>query len=174
MNLRLLFSKEEISKRVEQVGREIALDYRDDQPVLAVCVLKGGVIFFSDLTRAITDKTVMFDFMTLSSYGNGTVSSGNVRLISGLKESVEGKHVLIVEDIVDTGNTVEFIKNYFKDKSALSVKIACLLDKPKNRKKDVSVDYAAFTLADAPFVVGYGLDRGQKYRNLSSIYEVTE
>ena len=173
----LLCSEQDIRVRVKELAAEISACYKDDKPVVCVCVLRGAVMFFTDLMKEIKSDAVVYDFVTLSSYENamveGTMSTtGKIKLIQDLRENVEGKHVLVVEDIVDSGFTVDYLRRYFASKNALDVKIACLLDKPMSRKVDAHADYVAFTLERPAFIIGYGLDYDQKYRNLDGIYEV--
>ena len=168
----VLYDEQTIKERVKAVAEDIMRDYRDDEPVLCVCVLKGAVMFFADLMKELGGRDVFYDFITLASYGNSTTTGGTVKLVNNLREPVEGRHVLIVEDIVDSGYTLEFLNKFFAEKNALDVKTACLLDKPLGRKVDIKPDYVAFTLDRAPFIVGYGLDYAQYYRNLRHIYEI--
>ncbi len=170
--LKVLYGEELIKQRVKAVAEQIMKDYRDSEPVLCVCVLKGAVMFFADLMKELKGRDVFYDFITLASYGNDTKTGGTVRLVNNLRESVDGRHVLIVEDIVDSGLTLQFLNNFFAEKNALDVKTACLLDKPLARKVDVKPDYTAFVLERTPFIVGYGLDYAQYYRNLPQIYEI--
>lgn len=165
---KVLLSEEEIKKRVQELGEAISQDYKGEKLVL-VCVLKGAVVFYTDLIRAIgNDVDVSLDFISCSSYGNGTVSSGEVRIMKDLDRSVEGKHVLVVEDIVDTGTTLHYLLDNLKARQAKSVKLATLLNKPERRKVDVHVDYNGFTVPDY-FVIGYGLDYAERYRHLPYI-----
>lgn len=165
---KVLLSEEEIKKRVQELGEAISQDYKGEELVL-VCVLKGAVVFYTDLIRAIgNDVDVSLDFISCSSYGNGTVSSGEVRIMKDLDRSVEGKHVLVVEDIVDTGTTLHYLLDNLKARQAKSVKLATLLNKPERRKVDVHVDYNGFTVPDY-FVIGYGLDYAERYRQLPYI-----
>lgn len=172
LKMKLLYSEEDIRTRVKEVAAEIAADYTDDKPILCVCILRGAVMFFTDLVKELRGKNVMFDFVTLSSYENAMYSTGRVKLIQDLRETVEDRHVLVVEDIVDSGYTIDYIRKYFNSKNPIDVKIACLMDKPMTRKVDAYADYKAFTLESDAFIVGYGLDCGQLYRNLDGIYEV--
>lgn len=172
LKMRLLYGEDEIRERVKAVARQIAADYADDEPILAVCILRGAVMFFTDLVKEMQDKNVMFDFVTLSSYENAMYTTGRVKLIQDLRESVEDRHVLVVEDIVDSGYTIDYIRRYFESKNPKDVKVACLMDKPMTRKVDAHADYKVFTLERDAFIVGYGLDCGQLYRNLNGIYEV--
>ncbi len=164
---RILVTKEEISEKVRELGKKITADYAGKEPVL-VCILKGAVVFFSDLIREI-DLPITSDFMAISSYGNATKTSGVVRVLKDLDKDVLGKDVIIVEDIVDTGVTLSYLKSMLEHRGAASIRIAALLDKTARRTvKDLKVDYVCFDIPDA-FVVGYGLDYGQVYRNLPDI-----
>ncbi len=146
---------------------ELAADIRAAIPaddIHFVCVLKGAVLFTADLVRAL-DTRVTIDFIAVSSYGSGTASSGEVRLVKDLDASVEGRHVVIIEDIVDTGLTLHYLQDILRRRAPASLRTACLLSKPSRRKVDVTVDFVGFTIDDH-FVVGYGLDLDEKYRNL--------
>ncbi|HHU64145.1 MAG TPA: hypoxanthine phosphoribosyltransferase [Clostridiales bacterium] len=160
---KILISQEELTKRVRELGQQITRDYAGKELVL-IGVLKGAVMFFSDLAREIKLPIVM-DFIAVSSYGDATHSSGVVRILKDLDEIIEGKHVLIVEDIVDTGLTLNYLVDNLKSRKPSSIKICCFLDKPSRRMVDVKVDYKGFDIPDE-FVVGYGLDYAEKYRNL--------
>ena len=170
---RVLISEEQIQRRISELAAQITEDYRDKEPIL-VCILKGAVLFYSDLTRRI-DTHISMDFMSVSSYGNGTTSSGAVRIVKDLDEPLEGKDVLIVEDIIDSGNTLHYLVEILYKRRPNSIKICTLLDKPERRTADVKVDYSGFNIPDE-FVVGYGLDYAQKYRNLPfiGVVEFTE
>jgi hypoxanthine phosphoribosyltransferase len=152
----------------ERIG-SLAVDIRRDHPsgVHLVCVLKGAFMFLSDLTRALEGETTL-DFIAVSSYGSSTKSSGQVQLIKDLDASIEGRPVVIVEDIVDTGLTLNYLQDMLRTRSPQSVRTACLLSKPSRRKIDVKVEYVGFEIPDK-FVVGYGLDYDEKYRNLPYI-----
>lgn len=164
----ILLTEEEIRNRVNELGAQIAQDYKG-QDVVLVCVLKGAVVFYADLARAIgADVNLALDFMSCSSYGDGTTSTGVVRILKDLDRTVEGKHVLVVEDIVDTGTTLNYLLENLRSRGAKSVRLAALLDKPERRKKDVHVDYVGFQIPDY-FVIGYGLDYAEKYRQLKFI-----
>ena len=163
---KILVKREDIQKAVAQLGREITRDYQGRDLVM-VCILKGASVFFSDLIREV-DLPVTLDFMALSSYRNSTKSSGVVNLEKDLSVSIKGRDVLIVEDIVDSGNTLFYLGKYLMGRGASSIRIATLLDKPDRRVKPVQVHYSGFTIPDA-FVVGYGLDYAEKYRNLPYI-----
>lgn len=163
---RTLISQEELKQKVEAMGKEITRDYAG-QEILMIGVLRGAVIFMADLSRAIK-VPVALDFMAVSSYGTATSSSGVVRILKDLDEDVEGKHVLIVEDIIDSGLTLNYLIDYIKSRNPKSVKICTLLNKPDRRKVEVPIAYNGFTIPDS-FVVGYGLDYAEKYRNLPFI-----
>lgn len=161
--LNVLYSREQIQDVTKKLGKEITKDLDGKDP-LVVCILKGAIVFYSDLVREI-DTYCELDFMDVSSYGNETVSSGNVKIIKDLDRSVEGRNVLIVEDIIDTGRTLQCIVDLFKHRNASSVKICTLLDKPDRRIEGIVPDYVGFEVPNE-FVVGYGLDYRGHYRNL--------
>ena len=163
---KILFSEEQLRERVRQLGAQITEDYAGEELVL-VCILRGSYIFMADLSRAI-DLPLSADFIALSSYGGGTSSSGQVELRKDLSDPVEGKHLLIVEDILDSGNTLYYLTNLLRTRHPASVRICTLFNKPERREKDIHPDYVGFTIPDA-FVVGYGLDYAEKYRNLPYI-----
>jgi hypoxanthine phosphoribosyltransferase len=163
---RVLISKEELEKNAEELGRRISEDYKGKELIL-IGVLKGGFIFLSDLARKIT-VPVELDFMSVSSYGNSSKSSGVVRIIKDVDTNIAGKHVLIVEDIIDTGLTLNHLVELLKTRGPLSVKICAALDKPSRRKADIQVDYKGIEIPDE-FVVGYGLDYAGKYRNIPEV-----
>ena len=164
---RILIPDFEIKRRVAELGAQIRRDYRHAKtPLLMVVVLRGSFIFLADLVRA-ADLPVEIDFVSLSSYG-GTESSGDVRLLKDLDGSIEGRHALIVEDIVDTGVTLKFLKDLLNARKPASLKLCALLDKPSRRKVEMRVDYAGFTVPDE-FLVGFGMDHNGKYRNLRDI-----
>lgn len=165
-HLEPLLTAEQIAARVRALGAQISQDYAG-RSVLLVGILKGAAIFLSDLARALTvDAT--FDFMAVSSYGRGQHSSGVVRLIKDLDESMEGRDVMIVEDILDTGLTLSYLRTLLAERQPASLKIAVLLDKPSRRKVAIEADYTGFVIADE-FVVGYGLDCDEHYRNLPDL-----
>ena len=168
---KVLIDEETIAKRIAEMGAEITRDYQEKELVV-ICILRGGVIFMSDLVKQIKLPLYM-DFMAVSSYGMSTKSSGVVRILKDLNEDIEGKDVLIVEDIVDTGLTLHYLVDYIKSRNPRSVKVCCFLDKPSRRKVDVEVDYVGFEIPDK-FVVGYGLDYAQKYRNLPYVSVLEE
>lgn len=163
---RVLVTREEIAQAVKKLGNQITADYAGKAPIV-VGILKGAVLFYSDLIREI-DLPLEVDFMSVSSYGAGTESSGKLNIRMDLTRDIQGKDVILVEDIVDTGNTLYNLKQLLKDRGATSIRIASLLDKPARRVVDLQADYACFTIPDA-FVVGYGLDFDEKYRNLPDI-----
>ena len=165
-NIKVLISEEEVDARVRKLGEMISKEY-EGESVHMICVLKGGVFFMCELAKRITVPVTM-DFMSVSSYGDGTSSSGRVRIVKDLDESIEGKNVLIVEDIIDSGNTLHYLVDILKSRKPKSVKICTLLDKPDRRVAEVKVDHTGFVIPDE-FVVGYGLDYAQKYRNLPFI-----
>ena len=165
-NIRVLLSEEEVNKKIGEVAAQINEDYAG-KSVHLICVLKGGVFFMCELAKRIT-VPVSMDFMSVSSYGDDTKSSGVVRIVKDLDESLAGKHVIIVEDIVDSGRTLAYLKELLMGRGAADIKICTLLDKPSRRVKAVHVDYTCFAIPDE-FVVGYGLDYAQKYRNLPYI-----
>ncbi|SEN63679.1 hypoxanthine phosphoribosyltransferase [Lihuaxuella thermophila] len=162
----ILISEAEIAEKVTELGQMISRDYKDLNP-LCICVLKGAVPFMADLIRKM-EIPVEVDFMAVSSYGSSTKSSGVVRILKDLEASVEGRHVLVVEDIIDSGLTLSYLIAMLKGRKAASVKVATLLDKPARRTVDLKPDYCGFEIPDE-FVVGYGLDYAEKYRNLPYI-----
>ena len=165
--IRVLLSEEEVGKKIREIGEQISKDY-EGKTVHLICVLKGGVFFTCELAKRL-NMQVSMDFMSVSSYGAGTVSSGVVRIIKDLDEPLEGKNVLIVEDIIDSGRTLAYLIEVLKQRGPKDIHLCTLLDKPERRvKKQVKVDYTCFTIPDE-FVVGYGLDYDQKYRNLPYI-----
>ena len=164
--IKVLVSEEEVDARIEALGKQISEDYAGKQ-VHLICVLKGGVFFMCELAKRIT-VPVSMDFMSVSSYGNNTSSSGIVKIAKDLDEPLEGKDVLIVEDIIDSGRTLYYLMQLLEKRKPASMKICTLLDKPERRERDVKVEYTGFNIPDK-FVVGYGLDYAQKYRNLPYI-----
>ena len=164
---RILVTEDEIHKKVRELGRRIGEDYKGKTPVM-ICILKGACIFFSDLIREIPLQLTT-DFMAISSYGSATKTTGVVRILKDLDNDILGKDVIVVEDIVDSGVTLSYLTKILMQRGAKSLRIATLLDKPARRKvKDLHVDYMCFDIPDA-FVVGYGLDYDQTYRNLPDI-----
>ncbi|MDN7247558.1 hypoxanthine phosphoribosyltransferase [Planococcus shenhongbingii] len=162
----ILISEERLQEKARELGAILTRDYQDKYP-LAIGVLKGAMPFMGDLMKRM-DSYVEMDFMDVSSYGNATVSSGEVKIIKDLNASVEGRDLLIIEDIIDSGLTLSYLVDLFKYRKANSIKIVTLLDKPSGRKVDLKADYIGFEVPDA-FVVGYGLDYAEKYRNLPYI-----
>ena len=159
----VLIPEEEIRKRIAEVGAQLSRDYEGEE-VLMICILRGGVFFACELAKHLT-VPVSMDFMCVSSYGSGTVSSGRVKIIKDLDENIEGKHVLIAEDIVDSGNTLSTLIKILQVRKPASIRLCTLLDKPERRVVDIRADYSCFEIPDK-FVVGYGLDYNQHYRNL--------
>ncbi|KNZ69018.1 hypoxanthine phosphoribosyltransferase [Thermincola ferriacetica] len=166
-----LVGANEIKAKVKKLGEQISRDYAG-KDLLVIGILKGAVIFMADLIREITIP-INIDFMAVSSYGATTESSGVVRILKDLDQSVENKHVLIVEDIIDSGLTLKYLVEILKSRGPASVKVCTLLDKPDRRKTEVHVDYNGFVIPDE-FVVGYGLDYDEKYRHLQEIYVLKE
>ena len=164
-----LISESEIQKRVGELGQQISEDYANREPVL-VCVLKGAAVFFADLFRTLSIP-VGCEFIQLASYGDRTESSGHVRTVQGLNGNLHNADIVVVEDIVDTGQTVSFLMKELQALEPASVKVCSLLDKPTRRIVSTTIDYVGFEIPDA-FVVGYGLDYAQKYRNLREIYHI--
>ncbi len=163
----VLISEADIKQRIVSLAAEIERDYPKSDEIHLVAILKGGFMFMADLVRAMSDRVTM-DFMAVSSYGKGTTSSGQVRVLKDLESNLEARHIIVVEDIVDTGLTLHYLQDLLKARAPKSMKTACLLSKPSRRKVDVQVDYIGFTIEDH-FVVGYGLDYAEKYRNLPYI-----
>jgi hypoxanthine phosphoribosyltransferase len=163
----VLLSESQIKQRIVSLAQEIERDYPSSEEIHLVAVLKGGFMFMADLVRAMSERVTM-DFMAVSSYGKGTTSSGQVRVLKDLDSNLEGRHLILVEDIVDTGLTLHYLQDLLRARAPKSMKTACLLSKPSRRKVEVQVDYIGFTIEDH-FVVGYGLDYAEKYRNLPHI-----
>ncbi len=164
--LEVLLSEEDIKARVRELGQKISADYAGEE-VFFLGVLKGCFVFMADLLRSV-DLYCDMDFMAVSSYGSGTTSTGAVKITKDLNKDIEGKHLIIVEDILDSGVTLSYLKGYLANRKPASIKIVTLLDKPERRKADIKADYFGFTVPDA-FVVGYGLDYAERYRNLPYI-----
>ncbi|MCL6501144.1 MAG: hypoxanthine phosphoribosyltransferase [Pirellulales bacterium] len=162
----ILLTEEQIAQKVDELGKRISEDYRGYE-ILVVGILKGAVVFMADLIRHIT-VPLAIDFMAVSSYGKASESSGVVKILKDLDQSIEGRHVLLVEDIVDSGLTLKYMLDNLSTRKPASLKICTLLDKPSRRKTDVVPDYNGFAIPDK-FVVGYGLDYGEQYRNLREI-----
>jgi len=168
---KLIISREAIASRVRELATQISRDYADKNPLL-VGILKGAFIFLADLTRAL-DFPVQVDFVRLRSYGAGTKTSGEVHITKDVETPIEGRHVLVVEDIVDAGLTLDFLLGYLASYQPASLKICCLIDKQERRQVEVPLDYVGFTI-EKGFLVGYGLDSGEKFRTLPDIYEIVE
>lgn len=164
--LEVLFSREQIGRRVAEMGREIDRDYAGESIVL-VGVLKGAAIFLADLARSISVENT-FDFVAVSSYGKGQRTSGAVKLIKDLDQPIEGKNVIVVEDILDTGLTLNYLRSLFEQHQPKSLRVAALLDKPSRRLEKIDADYVGFTIPNR-FVIGYGMDYAERYRNLPDI-----
>ena len=162
----VLISEQDVDARIREIGEQISKEY-EGKAVHLVCILKGSVFFTCELAKRITVPVTM-DFMSVSSYGDGTSSSGIVKLAKDLDESIEGKNVVLIEDIIDSGRTLSYLLDILEKRNPASLKLCTLLDKPERRVKDVKVDYVGFAIPDE-FVVGYGLDYAQRYRNLPFI-----
>jgi hypoxanthine phosphoribosyltransferase len=162
----VLLSGERIQARVAELGAQLAADYAGRDPVL-VSVLKGSIVFLADLVRRM-EIPLSIDLMEVSSYGASTESSGQVRILKDLSMAIDGRDVIVVEDIIDTGLTLNYLLRYLHDKGPASIRICCLLDKPARRLADITIDYRGFTIPDR-FVIGYGLDYDERYRNLPYI-----
>jgi hypoxanthine phosphoribosyltransferase len=169
--LRTIYGAGVIAERVAELGRQITADYASTPPIL-VSVLKGSFVFAADLARSIA-LPVRIEFLGVQSYGSGTVSTGAVQITQDLTHPIEGQDILIVEDIVDTGLTLGYILSLLRARGARSLKVCALLDKPSRRRVEVPVDYVGFTVGDA-FIVGYGLDVAEQYRNLPALCELLE
>lgn len=163
---KILISEEQIAVKVKELGGILAEEYREKNPLL-ICVLKGAIIFMADLIRQMDIRCEM-DFMAVSSYGSGTESSGMVRILKDLDTSVQDRHVIVVEDIMDSGLTLSRLVELLRHRQAASVKVVTLLNKPERRKVDITPDYSGYDIPDE-FVVGYGLDYAENYRNLPYI-----
>ncbi|MCF0151049.1 MAG: hypoxanthine phosphoribosyltransferase [Firmicutes bacterium] len=163
----VLISEEQLKQRVKELGAQITKDFEGEE-LLLVGILKGSVPFLADLMRTITLETVKLDFMVVSSYGSGTVSSGKINIKKDLETDIRGKNVIVVEDIIDSGNTLSCLKEVLLQREPKSLKIATMLDKPSRRQSPITPDYCGFAVEDK-FIVGYGLDLDQKYRHLPYI-----
>ena len=161
------YDEDVLRARIAELAEEMNAVYSDDEPPILVCILKGAFMFLADLTRHLSFRHEI-DFMEISSYGSGTTSSGAVRILLDLASDIDGRHVIIVEDIVDTGHTLTYILRNFSSRNPASVRVATLLNKPSRREVDVPVDYVGFEIPNE-FVLGYGLDYAQQYRNLPYI-----
>ena len=164
--LKVLYTEEEIAARIKELGGQLYQDLKEKNP-LFVSVLRGAFIFMADITRACPVKCDV-EFIAVSSYQNATSSSGVVQITHDIQQDISGRHLVVIEDILDSGNTLAFLKQYFQTKGAASVTVCTLLDKPSRRTKAIQADYVGFVVPDE-FVVGYGLDYAQKYRNLPYI-----
>ncbi len=161
----------QIADRVAEMGKEISAEYKGDTPLICICVLKGAFLFYSDVIRKI-DRNIEVDFVRLASYGTGTSRGEDIVFSKDLEISIEGKDVLVVEDIVDTGHSMDFLLHVLRRRNPKSLKICALIDKQERREKDITVDFAGFKLSDG-FIVGYGLDYAERYRELDGIYELS-
>ncbi|MDR2546204.1 MAG: hypoxanthine phosphoribosyltransferase [Lachnospiraceae bacterium] len=162
----ILISEAEVNRRIREIAEQINSDYAD-KSIHLVCVLKGSVMFMCELAKRLTIP-VTFDFMSVTSYGSGSSSSGVVRIVHDLTEPIEGKDVIIIEDIIDSGTTMNYLLTFFHERHPASLKLCTLLDKPSRREVEIPMDYVGFQIPDE-FIVGYGLDYDQKYRNLPYI-----
>ena len=162
----ILFSEDQLKARVAEIARQIEQDYAGKE-IMLISVLRGSFIFMADLCRAIRLPCTL-DFMAVSSYGKGTTSSGQVQITKDLSEDITGRHVIVVEDILDSGNTLSYLLKILENRHPASIRLCTLLDKPERRVKPVEVHYTGFSIPDA-FVVGYGLDYAERYRNLPYI-----
>ena len=163
---KVLYTEEQLAQRVKELGAQITADYAGKTPLIA-SVLRGSYVFMADLTRAI-DLPISVDFMAVSSYGAGTSSSGQVQILKDLSDRIDGKDLIVVEDILDSGNTLYYLLDVLRARRPASIRLCTLLDKPSRRIKPIQADYCGFTIPDA-FIVGYGLDFAEKYRNLPYI-----
>ena len=165
---KIFYTEEQLKKRVAEMGQQITSDYKDvKEEIFCVGILKGAVNFYTDLVRQI-NLPIRYDFMIASSYGNGTSTTGSVKILKDLDYDIEGKHLIIIEDIIDSGTTMNYLMKYFQERKPKSVKLCSLLSKPSRRTVDVNIDYCGFVVPDE-FLVGYGLDYAEVYRNLPYI-----
>lgn len=162
----ILFSQEQLKTRVSEIARQIEADYAG-QEIMFIGILRGSFIFLADLCRAVNLPCTL-DFMSVSSYGSGTTSSGQIQIIKDLSEDISGRHIIVVEDILDSGNTLSYLLNILEHRHPASIRLCALLDKPERRVKPVQLHYCGFSIPDA-FVVGYGLDYAERYRSLPYI-----
>ena len=170
--LRLVLSEEEIQRRVQEIGAQITADYQDKK-VVFIGILKGAFIFLADLVRNVRLRELEIDFVRLASYGQSDTSAGEVQITKDIELPLENKHVVIVEDIIDTGYTLKYFQEVIKLHKPLSVKICCLIDKAERRQIEIKIDYCGFKIPKG-FLVGYGLDFAEKYRHLPGIYEIVK
>lgn len=168
-NCKILFSAEEVQAKVKEVAAAIN-DYYGDEPVVAICVLKGGFMFFSDLVKHLKNDPEV-DFVRLASYHDGTCPEAEIQFTKDLEIPIRGKHVLVVEDIVDTGNSMDFLFKQLEPRGVKSVRLCSMIDKHERRRADMTVDFPGFTV-EKGFVFGYGMDYAEKYRELAAIYEL--
>jgi hypoxanthine phosphoribosyltransferase len=168
---KLILSREEIAKRVKELAAQISQDYAG-QELVVVGILKGAFIFMADLVRAL-DFSVEVDFVRIKSYGTGTETSGEIHITKDVEVNLAGRHVLVVEDIVDVGLTLDFLRRHLENRHPQSLRICCLIDKLERRQVEVPLDYVGFTVPRG-FLVGYGLDCGEKLRTLADVYEIVE
>lgn len=168
---RILVTKEQIKKRVCEIANELTQEYKDKNPLM-ICILKGSIMFYTDLIKEI-DFPIELEFMCISSYGNSSNSSGEVKVVKDTDGSVNNRDVIIVEDIIDSGLTLTYLKGLFKTRGVKSLKVCALLSKPSRRKIEIEADYLGFSIEDK-FAVGYGLDYAQKYRNMKDICVLKE
>ena len=165
---RVLFTADDLRAKIAELGARISADYKDaEETVYCVGILKGAVVFYTDLVRSIT-LPVHFDFMIASSYGNATSTSGSVKILKDLDFDIEGKHLIVIEDIIDSGTTMHYLMRIFRERKPKSAKLCALLSKPSRRTAEVAIDYCGYEVPDE-FLVGYGLDYAGKYRNLPYI-----
>ncbi len=169
-NKEIVLSRQTIQNRIQELGQQISKDYQT-KDIIVIGVLKGAFIFMADLVREI-DLPLATDFIQVSSYGGSDSSSGKITLVSSPSQSVDNKHVLLVEDIIDTGLTMQWLARHFTDQGAASVKVCSLIDKSERREHEIQIDYTGFTVSQG-FLIGYGLDYDQQYRNLPAIYHLT-
>lgn len=167
---KILIPEKDIKKRVKELAADISRDYKGEAVTL-ICILSGASIFFADLVREL-DLDVRFEFMSVSSYGSGTVSSGEVKILKDVSYPIAGRHVIIVEDIIDSGCTLSYLKRVLEQREPASIRVCTILDKPSRRKVDFKGEYVGFEIPDE-FVVGYGLDYDGKYRNLKDVCVLT-
>lgn len=170
--IKVLIDEEKLNKRIIELAEEISRDYKNEELVL-ICILKGAAYFAVDLSKKITDNVVILDFMKVNSYGNEKESTGKINFTLDLNINIENKNVIIVEDIIDSGYTLNYLFDYLKRKNPKDLKMCVLLDKEERRKKDIKVDYIGFKIENK-FVIGYGMDYEDKYRNLPYIGYIEE